>query len=113
MIIYDYDYIYQNLKIRGYTLDFLREEKILSQSTIQHIRHNQPINTKTIDILCTLLDCQPQDIMKYCRNKADLKYINTLESYLYGRPFTEGSEDIDPKNISKISWSKTIDLRNK
>ena len=90
MITYDYDYIYQNLKIRGYTLEFLRCEKILSQSTIQRLRHNDPISTSTIDTLCTLLDCQPQ------------------EKNVYGRIFTSGTTSADD-----TQWKKTKDLRGR
>ena len=95
MITYDYDYIYQNLKIRGYTLEFLRCEKILSQSTIQRLRHNDPISTSTIDTLCTLLDCQPQD-------------FNSLEKNVYGRIFTSGTTSADD-----TQWKKTKDLRGR
>ena len=63
MIRYDYDFIYNRLKERGYKLDVLRSEKILSQSTLQCLRHDQPVSTNTINILCALLDCQPQDFI--------------------------------------------------
>ena len=108
MITYDYDYIYQNLKIRGYTLEFLRCEKILSQSTIQRLRHNDPISTSTIDTLCTLLDCQPQDFIRYCRNTNDLSYNNSLEKNVYGRIFTSGTTSADD-----TQWKKTKDLRGR
>ena len=81
MIRYDYDFIYNNLKKRGYTLDVLRSEKILSQSTLQCLRHDQPVSTKTINILCALLDCQPQDFIRYVPEEPDNSLIRRLATY--------------------------------
>lgn len=107
MITYDYEYIYENLRIRGYTLDFLRKEKILSQSTIQRLRHNDSISTATIDTLCILLECQPQDFIKYSRSDADLSFVNICEEKVYGHTVTKG---ITPEDTH---WEKTIDLRGR
>ena len=81
MIKYDYDYIYNRLKERGYKLDVLRTEKILSQSTLQCLRHDQPVSTKTINILCALLDCQPQDFIRYIPGGKDEALILRLAKY--------------------------------
>ena len=108
MVTYDYDYIYKNLSIRGYTLDFLRKEKILSQSSIQRLRHNDPISTSTIDTLCVLLECQPQDFIRHSRNESDLFFINSLEEKIYGRIVTKGTTSED-----NHKWEKTIDLRRR
>ena len=81
MIKYDYDFIYNNLKKRGYTLDVLRTEKILSQSTLQCLRHDQPVSTNTINILCALLDCQPQDFIHYVPGGPDKALILRLAKY--------------------------------
>ena len=81
MIRYDYDFIYNRLKERGYKLDVLRSEKILSQSTLQCLRHDQPVSTKTINILCALLDCQPQDFIRYVPGGQDEALILRLAKY--------------------------------
>ena len=109
MIIYDYEYIYENLKIRGFTLEYLRNEKILSQSTIQRIRHNDPITTKTIDTICTLIGCLPQDIMRYSRSIADLYYVNALEMSIFGSPVTKKTDEANSGNTEP--WIKTVDFR--
>lgn len=81
MIKYDYKFIYDNLNSRGYSLDILRNEKILSQSTLQHLRHDQPISTKTINILCALLECTPQDFMHYIPDENDSAMLRRLARY--------------------------------
>ena len=81
MIKYDYAFFHNNLKNRGYTLDVLRSEKVLSQSTLQCLRHDPPVRTQTINILCILLDCQPQDFIRYVPGGPDEALILRLAKY--------------------------------
>ena len=37
----------------------------ISSSTIDRLRHNQPVSTTTLDMLCKCLDCNVEDIIKY------------------------------------------------
>ena len=55
----------QKLKEKGYSTNRLRKENLLSESTIQNIRDNKGISSNSIDIICGLLKCQPNDIMKH------------------------------------------------
>ena len=59
--------ILEALKEKGYNTTCLRKEKLLSESTIQNLRHNKPINWNNIEQLCRLLECQPADILEYLR----------------------------------------------
>lgn len=54
----------QKLKDRGYSTYKLRTEKIMGESKIQNIRRNA-VAVETINQLCTLLNCQPGDILEY------------------------------------------------
>lgn len=63
-IIYKKDML-QALKDKGYNTSKLRKEKLLSESTIQQLRHNELVSWKNIDRLCTLLECQPGDILEH------------------------------------------------
>lgn len=63
MIIYKN--VLERLKENGYSTYILMKEKLISQKTLSAIRHNRPINTKTIDVICSLANCQPGDIMEY------------------------------------------------
>ena len=69
MIIYK-DILGQ-LKNSGYNTNRLRKEKLLSQSVMQAIRHDKPITTKNIDVICELLNCQPNDIIEYKKRAPD------------------------------------------
>ncbi len=53
------------LKEKGYSSTRIREEKLIGQSYLQQIRHNELVSWKTIDTLCRLLDCQPGDILEF------------------------------------------------
>ncbi len=57
--------IMARLKERGYSSTRIREEKLIGQSYLQQIRHNELVSWKTIDTLCCLLDCQPGDLIEY------------------------------------------------
>ncbi len=58
------DNVLSNLKERGYSTYKLRTDKIMGESKIQNIRRNA-VAVETINQLCTLLNCQPGDIIEY------------------------------------------------
>ena len=64
MLIYKFD-VLESLKEAGYNTTRLRKEKLLSESTIQFLRKNEMIATKSLDTICRLLDMQPGNIIKY------------------------------------------------
>ena len=53
------------LKDKGYTSYKIRQEKLLSESTIQKLRSGKGVSWENIETLCHLLDCQPGDLLKY------------------------------------------------
>lgn len=53
------------LKEKGYNTNRMRKEKILAESTIQKLRAKQPISWANIAQICALLECQPNDFLKY------------------------------------------------
>ena len=59
--------IMNELKKAGFTSTKIREEKLIGQSYLQQIRHGELVSWKTIDTICTLLDCQPGDLVEYVR----------------------------------------------
>ena len=62
-LVYKID-VLQALKDKGYNTNRLRKEKLLSESTIQKLRENKPINWANIAQICELLDCQPGDLLR-------------------------------------------------
>lgn len=57
--------VLKELKERGYNTNRLRKEKLLSESTIQKFRENKSVSWENLETLCTLLNCQPGDIIEY------------------------------------------------
>lgn len=53
------------LKEKGYTSYKIRNEKILSESTLQKLRAGKGISWDNLEILCKYLDCDISDILEY------------------------------------------------
>ena len=53
------------LKEKGYSSTRIREEKLIGQSYLQQLRHQELVSWKTIDTLCKLLQCDVGDIVEY------------------------------------------------
>lgn len=70
MIVYKID-ILKALAEKGYTTTKLRREKLLSESTIQRIRNGGTINTDTLNGVCLMLRCQPNDIIEIVATDAE------------------------------------------
>lgn len=61
--------ILAELKKRGYTSTKIREEKLIGQSYLQQLRHGELVSWKTLDIICSLLDCQPADLIEFVKDE--------------------------------------------
>ena len=67
MIKYKID-VLQSLKNAGYTTYKLRKDKLFGEATIQKLRNSELVSWDNINMVCSLLDCQPGDILIYERN---------------------------------------------
>lgn len=63
-IIYKMD-ILDALKKAGYTTYRLRNEKLMGERVVQQLRQKELVSWKTIETICTLLGCQPGDLVEY------------------------------------------------
>ena len=59
-----YKDILGKLKSVGLSQNTLRDTGLISQSTITRIRQNQSITLVSIDVLCQLLHCTPNDLIE-------------------------------------------------
>ena len=59
--------ILAELKKKGYSSTRIREEKLIGQSYLQQLRRGELVSWKTLDTICSLLECQPGDIVEYVR----------------------------------------------
>jgi len=57
--------IIQALKRIGYSTYKIRKEKIFTEGQLQQMRDNKLLTQDALNKVCTLLDCQPGDIMEY------------------------------------------------
>ena len=63
-VIYKMD-VLEALKKAGYTTYRLRSEKIRGERVIQQLRLKELVSWKTIDTICSLLGCQPGDLVEH------------------------------------------------
>ena len=57
--------ILAELKKKGYSSTHIREEKLIGQSYLQQLRRGELVSWKTLDTICSLLECQPGDLIEY------------------------------------------------
>lgn len=59
------------LKNIGYNTNRIRKEKIFTEAQLQQMRDNNLLTQKALNKVCTLLKCQPGDILEYIPDKAE------------------------------------------
>lgn len=63
-IVYTCD-ILEKLKEKGYTSYRMRKEKLISEGALQKIREGKLLSWHELDIVCSLLGCQPGDLIRH------------------------------------------------
>ena len=63
-----YDNLWKTMKKRGVSTYTLREKHAIDVTTIQRLRKNRNVQTKTLDKLCAILDCRLEDIATYVKD---------------------------------------------
>nr|DAF29000.1 MAG TPA: Cro/C1-type HTH DNA-binding domain protein [Caudoviricetes sp.] len=53
------------LKNKGFSTYRIRQDKLLSESTVQKLRNEEPVSWENLETICKLLECQPGDIIEY------------------------------------------------
>ena len=59
--------ILAELKKKGYSSTRIREERLIGQSYLQQLRRGELVSWKTLDTICSLLECQPGDLVEFVR----------------------------------------------
>ena len=57
--------ILAELRKKGYSSTRIREEKLIGQSYLQQLRRGEPVSWKMLGTICSLLECQPGDLIEY------------------------------------------------
>ncbi len=64
--------ILEELKKAGYSTYRMRQEKVLSESTLQRIREGSTvIAMESLSVICDILQCQPGDLVEWVPNKVE------------------------------------------
>ncbi len=66
MIIFDK--LWETMKVKNISTYRLRESCGIDSKTIRRLRANENIETKTLDKICSALDCKLSDIAEYVKD---------------------------------------------
>ena len=67
-----FDKLWGVMKEKGVTTYQLREKCGIDSKTIRRLRANENTETKTLDKLCTALDCRLEDIAEFLKDDQTL-----------------------------------------
>lgn len=60
-----YDKLWETMKAKNITQYKLVTHYNFSRGQLSRLKHNQNVNTNTLDRLCRILDCNIEDIVQY------------------------------------------------
>lgn len=63
-----FDKLWQTMQERGITQYDLYTKYNMNRAQLHRLRHNQNIESNTIDRLCNVLDCNVEDIMTHIKD---------------------------------------------
>ena len=67
-IVYKID-VLDALKKAGYNTTKIRRDKLIGESMLQKIRKGQMPSWAVLETLCTLLKCQPGDLIEFVKDE--------------------------------------------
>ncbi len=62
-----FDKLWKIMDEKGVSTYFLREKCGIDSKTIRRLKANENIETKTLDKICSALDCRLEDIAEYVK----------------------------------------------
>ncbi len=62
-----FDRLWKTMNEKCVSTYALREKCGIDSKTVRRLKANENVETKTIDKLCTVLDCKIEDIMEYIK----------------------------------------------
>lgn len=60
-----YEPLWDTMKQKGITTYMLIKKYNILSKTIHNLKHNRHITTSTLEKLCKILDCTPNDILSF------------------------------------------------
>ena len=68
-----YEPFWITMEKRGFTSYQLIYYWNISSNTLRRMRHNESINSNTLNELCLILDCQVEDIIKFEASEEEME----------------------------------------
>lgn len=72
--------IMDKLKEKGYSSTRLRREKLLGESYMSQLRRGDMISWAALDTVCSLLDCQPGELIEYVKDTGVHKTAEDIDN---------------------------------
>ena len=63
--------VIEKMKKEGYNTSTIRKDKIMGEAMLQKIRSGQMVSWATLETICSLLDCQPGDLIEFVREPVE------------------------------------------
>ena len=64
-----FDRLWETMKQKGVSTYWLREKCGIDRKTIRRLRANENMETKTLNKLCSVLDCSLEDIAEFIKDE--------------------------------------------
>ena len=65
-----FDKLWTTMAEKGFSTYTLREKCGIDSKTVRRLKANENIETKTLDKLCTALDCKIEDIAEFIKEQS-------------------------------------------
>ena len=63
--IITYDPLWDTMKAKGISTYALIKDYSFSKGTLDALKHNRNISTATLNDICNMLNCTPNDVIRY------------------------------------------------
>lgn len=70
---FKYDRMFALFKAKGISTYKIRKDNLISQSSLTKMKNGGDVDTKTLEKVCAILNCQPGDIMEYVPDNENQK----------------------------------------
>lgn len=62
-----FEKLWKTMQEKGFSTYVLREKCGIDSKTVRRLKANENVETKTLDKLCTALDCKIEDIVEFIK----------------------------------------------
>ncbi len=66
-----FDKLWKTMQKKGLSTYVLREKCGIDSKTVRRLKANENVETKTLDKLCTALDCRIEDIVEFVKEQVN------------------------------------------